>query len=300
MVQRTLLDFVRKKGPNPPREVIDVEAASVEAVAAAPRKRRMEQAPEPAAPCTKLKTERNDGVCCGNGLASLITDLGWREFLQPLTSTGSFRSIEQFIEGENANGKIILPPRELIFSAFNSTPLDRLKVVLLGQDPYHNLNQAHGLCFSVLPGVRPPPSLVNMYKELTTDIPGFKPPPHGYLQCWAEQGVLMLNATLTVEAHQANSHAKCGWQFFTDGVIRLLSEKHSRPLVFLLWGGFARKKIALIDQKRHLVIENAHPSPLSAAKWWGSRPFSKCNAALAQLGHPPIDWSLPMLVDRRA
>ncbi|RNF05493.1 uracil-DNA glycosylase [Trypanosoma rangeli] len=299
MLQRTLLDFVHKKDPNALQEVIDVDATSDEALASVSRKRRMDQAQELAAVCSKTRTENNDGVCRGDGLCSLIIDPGWRVFLQPLTSADSFRNIDQFIEGERAKGKVIFPSRELIFSAFNSTPLDKLKVVLLGQDPYHNLNQAHGLCFSVLPGVRPPPSLLNMFKELTTDIPGFKAPPHGYLQRWAEQGVLMLNATLTVEAHKANSHARCGWQAFTDGVIRLLSEKHNRSIVFLLWGGFARKKIALIDRKRHLVIENAHPSPLSAAKWWGCRPFSKCNAALAQLGHSPIDWNLPMVVDRR-
>ncbi|PWV21477.1 putative uracil-DNA glycosylase [Trypanosoma cruzi] len=297
MVQRTLLDFVRKKDPSP--NVINVDAESDEQDEAASRKRHMQGVREPALAFSKPRTENRDDICCSNNFLALITDSGWRAFLQPLTSTTNFRNIEQFIEGEKAKGKVILPPSDLIFSAFNSTPLDRLKVVLLGQDPYHNIGQAHGLCFSVLPGVRPPPSLLNMYKELTTDISGFKSPPHGYLQCWAEQGVLMLNATLTVEAHQANSHAKCGWQAFTDGVIRLLSEKHQRPIVFLLWGGFARKKITLIDQKRHLVIENAHPSPLSAAKWWGSRPFSKCNAALTQLGHSPIDWSIPMSVERR-
>ncbi|ORC92636.1 uracil-DNA glycosylase [Trypanosoma theileri] len=290
MVQRTLFDYVPKKKTSPERVDVNKEAKTDEQHTPPSRKRTLEVVSE-SVNATKVRNEPCES------LSSLIRDPAWSAFLQPLITTNSFHNIEKFIEHEMASGKVILPPRDLIFSAFNSTPLNELKVVLLGQDPYHNLGQAHGMCFSVRPGVRPPPSLVNMYKELTTDIPGFKTPSHGYLQRWAEQGVLMLNATLTVEAHKANSHANCGWQTFTDGVIRLLSEKHLKPIVFLLWGGFARKKIALIDQKRHIVIENAHPSPLSATKWWGCRPFSKCNAALEKLGHEPIDWSLPMTVN---
>ncbi|KEG15097.1 uracil-DNA glycosylase [Trypanosoma grayi] len=289
MVQRTLLDFVRKKNTSPTCVKVDVDEESSEEVMRQSLKRTAEDM-EALPPPVKKKMELD--AC----LSSLIIDPDWRAFLHPLTSAPSFQRVCQFVEMEAASGKVILPPRELIFSAFNSTPLERVKVVLLGQDPYHNIGQAHGLCFSVRPGMRPPPSLVNMYKELSADIPGFKAPSHGYLQHWAEQGVLMLNATLTVEAHKANSHATCGWQAFTDGVIHLLSDAHKKPIVFLLWGGFARKKITLIDRKRHVVIENAHPSPLSATKWWGSRPFSKCNDALTKIGHTPIDWSLPMTV----
>ncbi|EPY33710.1 uracil-DNA glycosylase [Strigomonas culicis] len=181
----------------------------------------------------------------------------------------------------------------MIFTALNRTPLEAVKVVLLGQDPYHDVGQAHGLCFSVQPGVPPPPSLRNMYKELAQDIPGFAAPPHGYLQSWADQGVLMLNATLTVNAHEANSHSKCGWQDFTDAVIQHLSRTHKKRVVFLLWGNFAKKKAMLVDRSRHVVIESAHPSPLSARHWFGCRCFSKCNEALQALRHAPINWHLP-------
>nr|CCC94391.1 unnamed protein product [Trypanosoma congolense IL3000] len=297
MSQRTLFDFgVKKSGGTADKEVIQNYGSVPPADAL--RKRGAEGCSADAAdniddnPKVKAKPEGT------GGLSSLITDSAWRSFLEPLIATSNFQRVEQFVEGEVASGKTILPPREMIFSAFNSTPLHLLKVVLLGQDPYHNIGQAHGLCFSVLPGVALPPSLVNMYKELATDIPGFTRPSHGYLQHWAEQGILMLNATLTVEAHRANSHSECGWQTFTDGVIRLLSEKYKTPLVFLLWGNFARKKISLINKKRHVVIECAHPSPLSAAKWWGSRPFSKCNTALIEKGYTPIDWNLPLNVSR--
>ncbi|EAN78768.1 uracil-DNA glycosylase, putative [Trypanosoma equiperdum] len=295
MVQRTLFDFVSKKGDNATTEEVGSKTESGQPSASS-RKRTAEDqvANGGASNLTRARVAKeNNGA-----LASLIVDPGWEAFLKPLTTSSNFERIEKFLEGELNAGKTILPPREMIFSAFNSTPLDMLKVVLLGQDPYHNVGQAHGLCFSVLPGVPPPPSLINMYKELATDIPGFVAPQHGYLQHWAEQGVLMLNATLTVEIHKANSHATCGWQTFTDDVIRLLSEKHKNPLVFLLWGGFAKRKISLIDRKRHVVIECAHPSPLSAAKWWGSRPFSKCNTALVEKKLSPIDWKLPVCLSK--
>jgi uracil-DNA glycosylase len=165
--------------------------------------------------------------------------------------------------------------------------------VLLGQDPYHDDGQAHGLCFSVQGTVKPPPSLVNMFKELTTDIPGFKMPKHGNLVSWARQGVLLLNASLTVEAHKANSHSKCGWLAFTDDVLKMISASHPSRLVFLLWGGFAKKKASLIDGKKHVVIECAHPSPLSATHWFGCKTFSKCNKALEQLGKQTIELNLP-------
>lgn len=239
-------------------------------------------------------------VCSSVWLASLLTEPAWRSFLQPLMADtwqkGLFLRIERFLDDVAAHGTVVYPPREDIFSAFNSVPFEKLKVVLIGQDPYHGPNQAHGLCFSVRPGTPPPPSLVNMYKELTSDVSGFCAPRHGYLQSWAEQGMLMLNASLTVSMGAANSHSKCGWQNFTDGVIEHISQKHPNRVVFLLWGNFARKKKSLIDCRRHIVIENAHPSPLSATLWWNCKCFSKCNEALSSLGHSPMNWNLPMHV----
>ncbi|VDO83408.1 unnamed protein product, partial [Heligmosomoides polygyrus] len=185
---------------------------------------------------------------------------------------------------------VVFPPREEIFSAFNLTPLTRIRVVVIGQDPYHGIGQAHGLCFSVKKGVRPPPSLNNIFKELKTDIPGFVIPDHGFLEKWALQGVFMLNATLTVESGKANSHEKIGWQTFTDKVISMISAQTS-GVVFLLWGGFAQRKECLIDTKKHAVIKTAHPSPLSARKWFGCRCFSRANAELSRLGKPTIDWT---------
>lgn len=233
-----------------------------------------------------------------SALASGIVDPEWRQLLEPLINSPNFRAIESFLDKEAKDGKEVFPPREHVFSAFNFTPLKDVRVVLLGQDPYHDDGQAHGLCFSVLPGIKTPPSLVNMYKELVTDVPGFVVPSHGYLEEWAKQGILMLNATLTVEAHKPNSHAKCGWQNFTDGVIRLLSEK-KQGIVFLLWGGFAQKKAALIDASKHRLIQCAHPSPLSATKWWGCKTFSKCNEELKSLGKGEIEWKLPLTVAKK-
>ncbi|CUG88446.1 uracil-DNA glycosylase, putative [Bodo saltans] len=227
-----------------------------------------------------------------SALADGILDPEWKSFLAPLLASPAFENIESFLEKEYSEGKEVFPEKSNIFSAFNFTPLKDVKVVLIGQDPYHDNDQAHGLCFSVLPGVKVPPSLVNMYKELVTDIPGFVTPSHGYLESWARQGILMLNATLTVEAHKANSHAACGWQAFTDGVIKKLGTEKS-DIVFLLWGGFAQKKAKLIDATKHKIVECAHPSPLSATKWWGCKTFSKCNDALIALGKPPVDWKLP-------
>lgn len=235
-------------------------------------------------------------------LADLITNPEWRAFLQPITAPswrgGEFQRIERYLDQEKAKGKIVLPPAAQIFNAFNGCPFTELKVVLLGQDPYHNLNQAHGLCFSVLPGVPLPPSLKNMYKELTTDVAGFQAPTHGYLQSWSEQGMLMLNATLTVEAHNANSHSKTsGWTHFTDAVIARLSAHHPNRLVFLLWGNYAQQKKKLIDSRRHVVIESVHPSPLSARHgWFGCKCFSACNTALREMGHTPMYWQLPLQV----
>mmetsp|Transcript_6355 Transcript_6355/g.13780 ORF Transcript_6355/g.13780 Transcript_6355/m.13780 type:complete len:271 (-) Transcript_6355:12-824(-) len=228
-------------------------------------------------------------------LSAGLLDPEWRGALQSVLEADAFRSIEAFVASERAKG-IVHPPEDLVWSAFNETPLGKVKVVILGQDPYHEPGQAHGMCFSVRPGVKPPPSLKNMYKELVTDVPGFVTPEHGYLMPWAQQGVLLLNASLTVrEGHdQANSHAKCGWLKFTDEVIKVLNDR-ADPVVFLLWGGFAQKKGKIIDREKHKVIESAHPSPLSARKWFGCKAFSKCNDALRSLGLEQIDWTLPAL-----
>jgi uracil-DNA glycosylase len=188
--------------------------------------------------------------------------------------------------------KKIFPAPQNIFKAFELTPYPEVRVVILGQDPYHGLGQAHGLCFSVLPGVRLPPSLVNIYKELQADL-GISPAQHGCLVTWAKQGVLLLNSVLTVEMAKAASHQGQGWEHFTDAVITKLNA-HPRRLAFLLWGAYAQKKGKIIDTERHFVIKTAHPSPLSAHRgFWGSRPFSKINHWLSQIAEPPINWQLP-------
>lgn len=215
----------------------------------------------------------------------------WEAVLKDELSQPYFRALERFVDAERA-AHAVFPPEDEVFSAFERTPFDRVKAVLLGQDPYHGDNQAHGLCFSVRPGVRVPPSLANMYRELETDIPGFERPSHGYLARWADQGVLMLNAVLTVRAHEANSHSNRGWEQFTDAVIRAVGQS-DRHAVFLLWGNYARKKSKLIDRSVHTVIECAHPSPLSQKRFFGSKPFSAANAALLAHAQTPIDWRLP-------
>lgn len=221
-----------------------------------------------------------------------LRDAGWRKALEAEFVKPYFAEMAEFVNGERKKFKVH-PPADKVFEAFNVTPFNKVKVVILGQDPYHEPGQAHGLCFSVLPGIKPPPSLKNMYTELGADISGFKSPEHGHLLDWAKQGMLMLNATLTVrEGHkEANSHAKCGWQKFTDEAIRALNAR-DKGCVFLLWGGFAQKKGKLVDTKKHKVIECAHPSPLSVTKWRGCKTFSKCNAALKQLGYTEMDWHL--------
>ena len=186
---------------------------------------------------------------------------------------------------------VVYPPPDEVFAALHLTPYATTRVLILGQDPYHGPRQAHGLCFSVRRGVPVPPSLVNIHKELRDDL-GIEPPGHGNLEAWAGQGVLLLNATLTVRGGQAASHQGKGWETFTDEVIRTVSAK-DHPVVFILWGSYARKKKALIDTARHTIIESAHPSPLSAANgFFGSKPFSRANAALAAAGLDPIDWRL--------
>jgi len=223
--------------------------------------------------------------------AADVIEQGWKTSLNDQFSAEYFVSLKNFIYSERAAGKTIYPPADSIFAAFDLTPFDKVKVVLLGQDPYHGEGQAHGLCFSVPPGVAPPPSLVNIFKELKNDL-GIPPPKHGNLQKWARQGVLLLNATLTVRANEAGSHQKKGWENFTDEVIRMLSSQKT-GLVFLLWGKYAQAKDVLIDKSKHFVLKAAHPSPFSAdSGFFGCRHFSKTNAVLTQQGKEPIDWKL--------
>ncbi len=203
-----------------------------------------------------------------------------------------FKEIKQFILQEKNKKNIIYPPNNLIFNAFNQTPFNEVKVVIIGQDPYHGVNQAHGLSFSVLDGNTHPPSLINIYKELESDLT-IPYPKSGDLTPWAKQGVLLLNASLTVRQAEANSHQKIGWQKFTDSVIKQLSEKRN-DIVFLLWGGFAKKKGAKIDASKHHILTSGHPSPLSANRgfWFGNQHFSKTNKLLKRLGKSEIDWEI--------
>ena len=214
----------------------------------------------------------------------------WQKVLGEETDKPYYAKLDAFVAAESAEHQVF-PPREEIFAALDATAYEDVRVVLLGQDPYHDDGQAQGLCFSVRPGVRVPPSLRNMYKELNADL-GLTVPKNGDLRPWTKQGVLLLNTVLTVRAHEANSHKKQGWETFTDAVIRAVSERE-QPAVFVLWGGPAKTKKALIDAERNRVIEGVHPSPLSANKGFhGSRPYSAINAALAELGYEPIDWAL--------
>lgn len=214
----------------------------------------------------------------------------WKAALADEFQKPYFAVIKDFLVHERQAGKTVFPPGPLIFNAFNQTPFDAVKVVLIGQDPYHNPGEAMGLSFSVPPGVRIPPSLVNIYRELYSDV-GVPIPKHGDLTKWAKQGVLLLNAILTVEARQAASHQKIGWQTFTDAVIRQLSEQKT-GLVFLLWGKFAQSKKALIDAENHTILEAAHPSPLARDAFQGNKHFSKTNDILERQGQAPIDWAL--------
>lgn len=220
--------------------------------------------------------------------AQVQIEEGWKLALNDEFNKPYFPLIKQFIVEQKAKGKTVYPPGALVFNAFNLTPYNQLKVVILGQDPYHGPGQAEGLCFSVPQGIKPPPSLVNIFKELKTDL-GITPPNHGSLVKWAQQGVLLLNASLTVNAGEANSHAKCGWQTFTDAVIKKISDD-KEGIVFLLWGNFARAKKVLIDTNKHFVLEAAHPSPLSGGAYFGSRHFSQTNDILKKQGKEPIDW----------
>lgn len=217
-------------------------------------------------------------------------EAGWLDALRSEFQQEYFISLKQFLLEEKQLYKIY-PPGDRIFAAFDFTPFDKVKVVLLGQDPYHGEGQAHGLCFSVPQGVKQPPSLVNIFQELHNDL-GIAPPAHGNLEKWAQQGVLLLNATLTVRANLAGSHQKKGWENFTDAVIRTLSEQKEH-LVFLLWGNYAQAKEALIDTSRHAVLKAAHPSPFSVYRgFYGCRHFSRTNELLAGYGKTPINWAL--------
>jgi uracil-DNA glycosylase len=214
----------------------------------------------------------------------------WNPILRAELGEAYWASLQEFVAAERARAPVY-PPHDEVFAALHLTPYESVKVVILGQDPYHGAGQAHGLCFSVRPGVALPPSLRNIYKELHDDL-GLDPPADGDLTAWARQGVLLLNTTLTVRAGAAASHQGKGWETFTDQVIRAVNDKPER-VVFILWGAAARKKKALIDRTRHVVIESAHPSPLSAsAGFFGSRPFSRANEALVAAGRTPVDWRL--------
>jgi uracil-DNA glycosylase len=223
---------------------------------------------------------------------SMKVPASWRPIVGAELDKPYFKELEAFLAEERANHKVF-PPAEDVFNALKATPFDKVKVLLLGQDPYHGDGQAHGMCFSVRPGIKPPPSLVNMFKELHDEL-GRKVPNNGYLVPWAERGVLLLNAVLTVRAHEPNSHKDKGWEKFTDAVIRALNEREE-PVVFVLWGGYAQKKKKLITGEQHRVVTAAHPSPLSMMKFMGSKPFTAINNALKEVGEAPIDWQIPDL-----
>lgn len=216
----------------------------------------------------------------------------WKQQVGDYLGRTDMQALSAFLRAEKAAGKHIYPPGSEIFAALDATPFEQIKAVIIGQDPYHGPGQAHGLCFSVRPDVPIPPSLQNIYKEMTEDT-GIKPPDHGYLMPWAKRGVLLLNAVLTVEAGRAGSHQGKGWEGFTDHIIQRLNEQRE-GLVFFLWGSYAQRKGALVDRQRHCVLRAPHPSPLSAHRgFFGCGHFGKCNRYLAKIGQPLIDWSLP-------
>lgn len=225
-------------------------------------------------------------------MAAIKLEASWRAQLASELKQDYMASLYQFLDAEKNAAKVIYPDESLWFGALDSTPFDKVKVVILGQDPYHGPNQAHGLCFSVMPGVPVPPSLVNIYKELELDF-GIAPANHGYLQAWADQGVLLLNSVLTVEQAKAGAHQGKGWEKFTDAVIAAINEQRE-GVVFLLWGAYAHKKGAMIDRDKHLVLQSPHPSPLSAHRgFYGNQHFSRTNSYLATKGLSPIEWQLP-------
>ena len=223
-------------------------------------------------------------------MSNIRIEESWKQALANEFEKPYFQTLATFLKNEIAQGKTIYPPGPLIFNAFNTTPFSNVKVVILGQDPYHNPGEAMGLSFSVPKGIKIPPSLQNIYKEILADL-GFEKPTHGDLTSWANQGVFLLNAMLTVEKNNAGSHKLIGWQFFTDAVIKTLSDER-KNLVFMLWGNFAKKKKELIDTNKHFVLESAHPSPLAGNAFSGCRHFSKANNYLTMNGLEPIDWQI--------
>jgi uracil-DNA glycosylase len=218
-------------------------------------------------------------------------ETSWRPVLLAETEKPYWKDLQAFVKAERQKHQVFPPDKE-VFAALHLTPYEQVRVLILGQDPYHDVGQAHGLCFSVRPGTPTPPSLVNIFKELRDDL-GCAIPNNGNLTHWAEQGVLLLNAVLTVRAHTPTSHKGKGWETFTDAIIQTVSAK-SEPVVFVLWGAYAKAKAKLINTQRHTIIQSAHPSPLSAGNgFFGSRPFSKINAALKAKGYAEIDWQIP-------
>lgn len=221
-----------------------------------------------------------------------LIEASWKSQLLEEFKKPYMLRLKQFLKEEKAKNKLIFPKGKNIFKAFELTPFDKVRVVILGQDPYHGPGQAQGLAFSVPPGLKIPPSLINIFKELKSDL-NIDPARHGCLESWAKQGVLLLNSVLTVECHQAASHQGQGWEQLTDSVIEILNKK-SNPIVFVLWGSYAQRKGAIIDEQKHLVIKSVHPSPLAAHRgFFGSKPFSKINLFLDSKGYTPIQWQLP-------
>jgi uracil-DNA glycosylase len=222
----------------------------------------------------------------------LLLDKTWKQLLAEEWSRPYMQELQSFLVREKASGKTIFPPDEHVFAALNLTPFEKVKVVIIGQDPYHGPDQAHGLSFSVQKGIKTPPSLNNIFKELQDDLK-LSPPQHGNLQHWASQGVLLLNNVLTVESGHAASHSHQGWEEFTDQIIKLLNEK-KRHLVFILWGSPAQKKASQVDSQKHFILKSVHPSPLSSYRgFFGSKPFSKTNEYLISQGLAPISWNIP-------
>jgi len=259
-----------------------------------PKRQRMSSG-DLASPEQKVRAENNkvraELLKLSKELAVCHDGIGptWFKALQPEFSKPYFRQLSEFVTTERGRATVF-PTREEVWSWTTRTPIHDVRVVILGQDPYHGPGQAHGLCFSVKPGVRSPPSLLNMYKELATDIEGFTKPDHGHLTGWADQGVLLLNAVLTVTSAKANSHKDRGWEKLTDAVIKWISD-NCDGVVFLLWGAYAQKKGAYVDKSRHHILHSTHPSPLSAHRGFlGCKHFSKCNELLEQAGKVPIDW----------
>ena len=232
----------------------------------------------------------------GDSIAKTL-DPQWQRQLGDELKKDYMLSLQEFLAAGQQQGAVIYPPQSQWFAALNSTAFDQVKVVILGQDPYHGSGQAHGLCFSVLPNVKVPPSLANIYKELKSDL-GIEPPNHGCLTSWAEQGVLLLNATLTVEQGQAGSHQGKGWETFTDSIISKINDQR-QGVIFMLWGSYAQKKASMIDARRHLVLQSVHPSPLSAYRgFFGCGHFSQANHYLRSQELEPIDWQLPRHKER--